>query len=310
MKLSQIEQIIEIANVGTLSQAAANLYISQPNLSLSIKNAESELGIKLFNRTRSGMTLTRQGVDFVERAKEIMTQVDALQDQCRQDHSPLCFEMNIAAVDYKTLEEEIANLIRQYSSNHIRVNMMNAKGVKLLEYIADNRAEIGFCTVFDFTRELLLRQISIKHLEYHPLCKMVCGIYVANDSRHFSPEMESVNPADIPDIPMVCLSQREFNANTVESQLKKKYTDFVQPTVEVRVDSFGTLRDMINLADGYAITAKLNVRPIMESGYPDIRFIPFVPGVIDAEFGYIQKENTVRSVLANELVQKLSRILR
>ena len=44
MKLSQIEQILEVARVGSISQAAENLYESQPTLSLSIKRLEEEIG--------------------------------------------------------------------------------------------------------------------------------------------------------------------------------------------------------------------------------------------------------------------------
>lgn len=309
MKLSQIEQIIEVADVGTISQAAANLFISQPNLSLSIKNAENELGVKLFTRTSSGVSLTQQGVEFVDRAKEILMQVDALEDACRQHNLPLRFELQIASVGYRIVDIEVAKLIQQYSSNYISVDMMDSSGIKLLDYVADNRAEIGFCTVYDFTKQVMLRQMSIRQLEYHTLCKTVSGIYVGTNNKRFEKNEKTVDLEKISQLPMVCLSQREFNAHTVAHQLQKKYSMFVGSHHEIKVRNFGMLRNMVNLVDSYAIASYIDV-PYREIGfYPDLRFIPFEPHTIEAEFGYIQRENTAKTLLANELIKNLTRTL-
>lgn len=309
MKLSQIEQIIEVAAAGTISQAAINLYISQPNLSLSIKNAEHELGIKLFERNNYGMTLTRQGVEFVERAKEILMQIDALEDACRQHASPLRFELQIASIGYRIVDIELAKLMQQYSTNYISVDMMDSAGIKLLDYVANNRAELGFCTVYDFTKQVMLRQMSIRHLEYHKLCKTVAGIYVGTNNKRFGPQEKTVNIEKISELPMVCLSQREFNAHSVAQQLQKKYSMFVGSHHEIKVRNFGMLRNMVNLVDSFAIASYIDI-PYGEIGfYPDLRFIPFEPNVIEAEFGYIQRENSVKSLLANELVKNLKHTL-
>lgn len=309
MKLSQIEQIIEVANVGTISQASVNLFISQPNLSLSIKNAENELGIKIFTRTSSGMVLTQQGVEFVERAKEILMQVDALEYACRQHSLPLRFELQIASIGYRVVDIEVANLLRQYSTNYISIDMMDSSGIKLLDYVANNRAELGFCTVYDFTKQVMLRQMSIRQLEYHMLCKTVAGIYVGTNNKRFGKNEKTVDLEKISELPMVCLSQREFNAHTVTQQLQKKYSMFVGSHHEIKVRNFGMLRNMVNLVDSYAIASYIDI-PYGEAGfYPDLRFIPFEPDTIHAEFGYVQRENTVKTLLANELVKNLTRTL-
>ena len=65
MKLEQIEQVVEIAKQNSISQAASNLFISQPSLSLSIQHLENELGEAIFLRTNKGVRLTPFGKDFV-----------------------------------------------------------------------------------------------------------------------------------------------------------------------------------------------------------------------------------------------------
>lgn len=83
MKLSQIEQVLEVARVGNISQAAENLYLSQSNLSLSIKKLETEVGTDIFVRTGNGVTLTRFGEMFVRQAQHIMDEVATMEEICQ-----------------------------------------------------------------------------------------------------------------------------------------------------------------------------------------------------------------------------------
>ena len=58
MKMSQVEMIVEIANAGSISQAAQNLYVSQPSLSKALQRFEQEVGAQIFERVSTGVRLT------------------------------------------------------------------------------------------------------------------------------------------------------------------------------------------------------------------------------------------------------------
>ena len=60
-ELYQLEQLLAVADCGTLSKAAERLHISQPALSASVKSLETELGVSLFKRTNKGIFLTAEG---------------------------------------------------------------------------------------------------------------------------------------------------------------------------------------------------------------------------------------------------------
>ena len=66
MKIEQIQQIIEVAQVGSINRASQNLYIAQSTLSSSIKCVETELRQKLFIRTQKGIEQTEFGKIFVK----------------------------------------------------------------------------------------------------------------------------------------------------------------------------------------------------------------------------------------------------
>lgn len=64
--------VLQVAEDGTFSAAAKHLYISQPSLSQCIKKVETELGVRLFDRSQTPLALTMAGEIYVRQAKEIL----------------------------------------------------------------------------------------------------------------------------------------------------------------------------------------------------------------------------------------------
>jgi len=78
MTFAQLQYALMLQKFGSFKAAAARLKITQPALSLQISKLEKELGLSLFDRTQSPVTPTDEGYEFLVRAKEIISQVDAL----------------------------------------------------------------------------------------------------------------------------------------------------------------------------------------------------------------------------------------
>ena len=78
MNFQQCRYAQAIAEMGSFSQAAKKLFVTQPNLSASIKDLEEELGVQLFVRSNTGARLTDDGNDFVKYAKRIIGELDLL----------------------------------------------------------------------------------------------------------------------------------------------------------------------------------------------------------------------------------------
>lgn len=85
MNLSHLKYAIEVAKTQSISKAAENLYMGQPNLSRAIKELEESLGITIFGRTTKGITLTPDGEEFLQYAKRILSQVDEVERLYRGD---------------------------------------------------------------------------------------------------------------------------------------------------------------------------------------------------------------------------------
>ena len=76
--LRQMEYVVTVHQIGNFGLAADVLHVSQPSLSNQIATVEAELGVRLFERGRSGVTTTSQGLEFVSRARRILSEVEAL----------------------------------------------------------------------------------------------------------------------------------------------------------------------------------------------------------------------------------------
>ena len=79
MNLQYVRYALEIARTGSISRAADNLSVAQPNLSRAVKELESQLGIAIFDRTRKGMVLTPEGERLLTAGERVLRDVDALE---------------------------------------------------------------------------------------------------------------------------------------------------------------------------------------------------------------------------------------
>lgn len=75
-ELNQLQQLVAIADAGTISGAAARMHLSQPALTRSIQRLETEWGIALFDRKKNKVTLNQTGELAVQYARQVLHEVD------------------------------------------------------------------------------------------------------------------------------------------------------------------------------------------------------------------------------------------
>lgn len=101
MNLTHMKCVIEVAKAGSINKASEVLLMAPPNISRSIKELESDLGIELFYRTARGMSLTPEGEKFVGYAEKIIDQVDDIKNVFTRDKSKkLHFSVSVPRATY------------------------------------------------------------------------------------------------------------------------------------------------------------------------------------------------------------------
>ena len=95
MNTLYFQYVIEVDRTNSITQAAENLFIAQPNLSKAIKELEANLGFKIFKRTSKGVIPTPRGVTFLEHARRIVRQLDEIDALCKPEDKDY-FSLNIS----------------------------------------------------------------------------------------------------------------------------------------------------------------------------------------------------------------------
>lgn len=101
MDILHLKYAVEVEKTRSISKAAENLLMGQPNLSRAIKELEESLGVTLFNRTSRGMSPTLQGEEFLHHAKKILAKVNELEAMYknRQDNRQT-FSISVPRASY------------------------------------------------------------------------------------------------------------------------------------------------------------------------------------------------------------------
>ena len=84
MTLNQIRNVVAIAERGSLRSAARLLGVTQPSITRSIRELEHELGVTLFERKATGMTLTVMGKALVRRGTSIQNEIRRVHSEIEQ----------------------------------------------------------------------------------------------------------------------------------------------------------------------------------------------------------------------------------
>jgi LysR family transcriptional regulator, hydrogen peroxide-inducible genes activator len=167
LTLKQLRYVEALALHGHFGRAADACAISQPALSMQIKELEQSLGTALFERSARQVHLTNFGKDFVRRARDILRSVEALGDMARASRGRLAGPLRIGVIPTVApylLPTIIGNLTRLHDGLDIHVR--ETLTPKLIQDLADGRldtaivalpvSEPSFTEVALFTEEFLL----------------------------------------------------------------------------------------------------------------------------------------------------------
>ena len=72
MTLLQLKYVAAVAETGSITEAAKNLYISQPSLTNAIRELEKEMQIEIFDRTNKGVYISKEGERFLAYARQVL----------------------------------------------------------------------------------------------------------------------------------------------------------------------------------------------------------------------------------------------
>ncbi len=169
MNTLHFKYAIEVERTRSITQAAENLFMGQPNLSKAIKELEDTLGFVIFQRTSKGVAPTAKGSEFLVYARNILAQLEkmeSLSDAGSAQTQQLSVSIPRSSYISDAVTRFAASLDREKA---IQVNIQETSAVQTVAHITDGQFDVG---VIRFNKEhetYFLDYLADKQLEYELL---------------------------------------------------------------------------------------------------------------------------------------------
>lgn len=171
MKLVQLEYLVALSQYESVSQAAEHLYVSQPTISLAIKELEHELGYPLMIRSNRGITFTDQGKAVLGKARFILKNVSDIKDiQPEQNTVSGSVMAGCTTPQCKSLMLEVLSEIRR-TFPAIQFSFQGANSREILQMIKTGACQLGVIHLEDVDASQFYSQVDKRELIYGELFK-------------------------------------------------------------------------------------------------------------------------------------------
>ena len=175
MTIQQLNYVITISEKGSLNKAAEVLYVTQPSLTSAVRELERELGITLFNRGGKGVTLTNDGAEFIQYARQVVNQYDRLLEKYGKGGN-LRKKFGISCQHYSFAVKSFVEMVKQFDTDEYEFAIRESKTRDVIEDVAAGKSEVGILYLSDFNRKAIGKFLKSNQLEFHPLIN--CEPYV------------------------------------------------------------------------------------------------------------------------------------
>lgn len=244
MNIQQLRYVVAIANSGTFREAAEKMYVSQPSLSISVRDLEKELGFKIFRRTSSGTFLTRRGMEFYEKAQELVKGFDIFQNQYANPEEEKD-EFSIASQHYDFLPPTITTFSQRYP-DYKNFRIFESTTVQILDEVAQGHSEIGIIYLNNQNQKGVMQRIEKLGLEVIELIPFQTHIYLREG--HPLAKKKELVMDDLVDLPTVRFTQEKdeylyYSENFVDTSASSQMFN---------VTDRATLNGILERTDAYA----------------------------------------------------------
>ena len=244
MNIQQLRYVVAIANSGTFREAAEKMYVSQPSLSTSVRDLEKELGFKIFRRTSSGTFLTRRGMEFYEKAQELVKGFDIFQNQYANPEEEKD-EFSIASQHYDFLPPTITAFSERYP-DYKSFRIFESTTVQILDEVAQGHSEIGIIYLNNQNKKGIMQRVEKLGLEVIELIPFHTHIYLREG--HPLAQKEELVMEDLADLPTVRFTQEKdeylyYSENFVDTSASSQMFN---------VTDRATLNGILERTDAYA----------------------------------------------------------
>lgn len=298
MTLQQLRYVIMVAETGTITEAAGKLYISQPSLTNAIHELEKEMNLVIFNRTNRGISLSKEGEEFLGYARQVLEQASILVDKYKGKgggKKQFC----VSTQHYSFAVNAFVDLIKEYGQDEYDFSIRETQTYEIIEDVAHMRSEIGILFLNDFNEVVLQKILKSNDLKFHKLFVAKPHVFISRG--HPLADHKVITNEELEAYPYLSFEQGEHNSFYFSEEIfsaseRKK---------NIRVRDRATLFNLLIGLNGYTVCSgvidkKLNGK--------DIIAVPLADES-DMRIGYITHNKAVLSRIGTTYLEALEKYL-
>ncbi|MDU2165306.1 MAG: LysR family transcriptional regulator [Veillonella sp.] len=294
MTLQQLKYVTTIANIGSISEAAKRLFVSQPSLTKAIKELEKEMGITIFDRTNKGITVSKEGERFLGYARQVLEQAALLEEQYKSQSGGKK-QFSVSTQHYSFAVNAFVELLKGAGIDQYDVSLRETQTYEIIDDVAHMKSEIGLLFYNDFNRPVLEKLIHTNELTFTELFTAHPHIFIGKN--HPLANKDVVSMDELEEYPYISFEQGDHNSFYFSEEI---FSTVVRPK-HIRVRDRASLFSLLLGLDGYTVSSGVIDE---EVNGENIISVPLAEEGL-MHIGYITNNKMHRSRLGQEYIQAL-----
>ena len=265
MTLQQLKYVDAVASCGSVSEAARRVFATQPTLTESIRSLEEELRIAIFTRSSRGVSVTREGEEFLASARQILDDAARIQSKYtgKAVRRP---QFAVSCQHYAFAVEAFMEVVKANGADSYDFTLRETVTSEIIDDVARHRSEIGVLYLSRRNERAIMKILKKEELRFEEL--FVSRPHVFLGKRHpLAKKKSGISPKELDAYPFISFEQGVENA--------LYFAEEVMPSIDrkknIRVRDRATMTNLILGLDGYTIASGALSR---ELNGPDIVAVP------------------------------------
>lgn len=297
MTLHQLKYVKLIAQSGSLSKAAERAYVSQPSLSVALKELEAEIGVELFTRSNRGLQITAEGNEFLTYAGQVVDQFTLMEDKyLRCEVSKKKFA--VSTQHYSFVVHAFINMAKKYDMEEYEFALRETKTWEVIEDVAHLRSELGILYLNEFNTQVLNRVFKEKELQFTLLFSCPISVYLWGG--HPLQGEEKITMEQLQEYPCLSFEQGAENSFFFAEEVLSTYGY----KRSIKVNDRATMLNLMKGLLGYTLCSGILSQQLNGGDY--------VVTPLDTretmDIGYIKKKNIPLSALGQIYLEEISKL--
>ena len=291
MTVQQLKYILVISETGSMNKAAEQLYVSQPSLTASVQELEREIGIQVFHRSGRGVTLTNDGAEFLQYARQVCGQFDVLTEKYIHKGN-VKKKFAVSTQHYSFAVKAFVEMVKRFDTAEYEFAIRETKTGEVISDVAKQRSELGIIYLNDFNRKSLTKLLHANGLEFHTITK--CSPFVYLWKGHPLARAQSITFDQLEAYPCLSFEQGDNSTFYLAEEILST-NDY--PRIIKANDRATMLNLMVGLG-GYTLCSGIICEELNGSDYVAVPFAGENPDDL-MEIGYL----TLKKVMLSEMAK-------